>query len=101
MPQIAIDETYEPRPWPCEECSHHLGVVMRDTSRIRRLWVFAKYELCIPATPVLRHPPRGLFRVHGVDQCHGVECPNCGALNEWTISRESYLKLLRYYGKAE
>jgi len=101
MPRIRLDDTYEPRPWPCDECGHLLGVVMRDTNRARRLWVFRVDRSCceLPPTKMLQDPPRGLFKIHAVDQCHGVECSNCGALNEWTISRESYLKLVSYYGK--
>lgn len=100
MSAIKLDDTYEPRPWSCEECNHLLGVVMRDTQRIRRLWVFANYMECLPSMPVLLHPPRGLFKIHGIDQCHGVECPSCGALNGWTMSKESYLRLVSYYQKS-
>lgn len=101
MPPINIDETYEPRPWACDECGHLLGAVMRDTNRVRRLWIFADHKIdCLPLFAVMKYPPRGLFKVHGVDQCHGVECSNCGALNEWTMSKESYLRLVSYYQKS-
>ena len=39
---IQFNETYEPRPWRCNECQRILGVVMRDMNRIRRVWVFWK-----------------------------------------------------------
>jgi hypothetical protein len=58
-------------------------------------------EACdLPSFEIIRMRPRGLFKVHGVDQCHGVECSNCGALNEWTMSKESYLRLVSYYQKS-
>ena len=99
----SFDETYAPRPWACDECKRVLGVVMRDNKRIRRLWVFrADIDACdMPLTDTLRHPPRGLFKIHGVDQCHGVECSVCGALNEWSMSKESYFALLSYYSKGD
>lgn len=107
MPQI-FDEEYEPRPWACDECKQVLGVVMRviiprsrtvGPRKVRRLWIFAQhcFSQPIPPTAVLRHPPRGLFKVHGVNSCAGVECGHCGALNEWSMSQEAYLELIRYY----
>jgi hypothetical protein len=102
MPTISLDDTYEPRPWACDECKHLLGVVMRDTNRVRRLWIFrSDFDCTMPSAAILMRPPRGLFKVHGIDQAHGVECGNCGALNEWTISKESYLRLISYYGQAK
>jgi hypothetical protein len=103
MSPTTFDETYEPRLWRCDECRRVLGVVMRDVNRIRRLWIF--WKDCsgddVPAVPVLRKRPKGLFRVHGVDQCHGVECSRCGALNEWSISKESFNRLMLRYAKVE
>lgn len=95
MPQ-KLDETYEPRLWRCGECRRVLGVVMRDTNRIRRLWVFSvdRDESALPPTADLRRAPRGMFKVHGVDSCDGVECSKCGALTEWSISKESLDKLV-------
>ena len=85
-----FDETYEPRLWRCDECRRVLGVVMRDTSRVRRLWVFWKDHADdqMPPTAKLRSMPRGMFRVHGVDWCQGVECGKCGARNRWDLSTE-------------
>ena len=97
MPQ-AFDESYEPRPWPCDECHRVLGVVMRDKNRVRRLWVFCADRDAdqVPPTLTLRHAPRGMFKVHGVDSCHGIECSRCGAINAWSMSKESYLQLGAY-----
>lgn len=101
MPQT-IDATYEPRLWRCEECRRVLGVVMRDTSRIRRLYVFAhdRADNNIPATDQLRNPPKGLFKIHGADSIGrpgGVECSHCGALNDWQPSQESFERLMSHY----
>ncbi len=81
-----LDETYVPRPWRCGECRRVLGVVMRDTNRIRRLWVFSadRDENALPPTADLRRAPRGMFKVHAADSCDGVECSKCGALTEWS-----------------
>ena len=98
----ALDETYEPRWWHCDECQQILGVVMRDTNRIRRLWVF-RMDRCdedMPTTFVLRNAPRGLFKIHGVDSCQGVECSKCGARSEWSMSKESFDQLMKRYEKA-
>ena len=96
-----LDETYEPRPWRCDECRQILGVVMRDTNRIRRLWVFRvdRNDEAMPHTFILRNAPRGLYKVHGVDQCQGVECSKCGAINEWLMNKEAYQRLMVRFGK--
>lgn len=104
MPRINTDETYEPRVWRCDECRRVLGVVMRDTSRVRRLWVFTLDidERQIPPTAVLRNPPKGMFKIHGADSISrpgGVECSLCGVINEWTLSTEAYEKLMSNYPK--
>ncbi len=111
MPPKEFDEKYEPRVWRCEECRRVLGVVMRvvipgsssiGPHRARRLWVFRvdRLDVDVPPAHVLWHAPRGLFKVHGVDQAHGVECSICGALNEWRISDESFRQLMSHYGGA-
>jgi len=94
-----LDETYEPRLWRCDECRRVLGVVMRDTNRIRKLWVFRvdRHEDDVPKTFTLRSRPRGLFKVHGLNSCQGVECSICGALNEWTPSKEMFDALMSHY----
>lgn len=102
MPPIKLDETYEPRLWRCGECRRVLGVVMRDANRVRRLWVFRKHreDNDVPAGSILRQIPRGLFSEHGVDcipQPGGVECQRCGALNDWSMSNESFLLLMSHY----
>ena len=99
---ITLDEEYAPRPWCCEQCGRLLGVVMRDANRVRRLWIFAR-ELQLdhmPAVQELQRRPRGLFKVHAVDHCEGVECSICGALNEWSISKEALDRLLKRYLQA-
>jgi hypothetical protein len=90
MPETTLDETYEPRPWQCEECRYVLGVVMRDTSRVRRLFVFFKavVESDVPSKCDLFNRPRGMFIMHGTDWAQGVECPLCGARTEWALSTE-------------
>lgn len=102
----ALDETYEPRYWRCDECRRVLGVVMRiepedkaNHVRVRKLWVFRvdRLETDVPKTFTLFSRPRGLFKLHGVNSCDGVECSVCGALNEWTPSKESYDMLMSYF----
>jgi hypothetical protein len=86
----ALDETYAPLPWACGECKRILGVVMRDASRIRRLYVF--FRACsvetLPPYKFLRMRPRGMFALHGLDWCEGVECPICGARTPWNLGTE-------------
>lgn len=96
MSLLNLDETYEPRPWRCDECRRVLGVVMRDTNRIRRLWVFARDidEKDLPTAGVLRWATRGLYKIHGVDSSLGVECSKCGALTEWSMSKEAFGRLM-------
>jgi len=101
-----FDETYEPRVWRCDECRRVLGVVMRDTNRLRRVWVFRvhRLETDVPKTFTLRNAPRGLFSIHGADRIPypgGVECQHCGALNDWEQSKESFVKLLAHYPEAK
>lgn len=102
MPHPSLDETYQPRLWRCDECRRVLGVVMRDTNRIRRLWVFTldRADNNLPPTEILRKPPKGLFKIHGADSITrpgGVECSNCGALNDWEISSEAFERLMSHY----
>jgi len=94
-----LDETYAPRYWRCDECRRVLGVVMRDSSRIRKLWVFRvdKDEKDVPTTFTLRSRPRGLFKMHGVHSCEGVECSLCGARTEWTPSKEAFDALMSHF----
>ncbi len=100
---VSLDPTYEPRLWRCDECRRVLGVVMRDVNRIRRLWVFTLdcVDENVPPTAVLRNAPRGLFKIHGADEVSrpgGVECSHCGALNDWSMSKESWERLMSHYG---
>lgn len=100
-----LDETYEPRYWRCDECRRVLGVVMRTQPndvkhiRVRKLWVFRVdfSDVDVPHPTVLFKRPRGLFRMHGVNSCDGVECSICGALNEWTPSKESFGILMSHF----
>jgi hypothetical protein len=90
-----LDENYEPRPWRCGECRLVLGVVMRDTSRVRRLYTFfqPRRDDNVPAKEELWKRPRGMFHGHGVDWCQGVECPICGARSPWDLSTEIKARL--------
>lgn len=102
MPHPALDQTYKPRPWACQECKCVLGVVMRDTNRIRRLWVFAQacHAQHVPPEHILRAAPRGLYLVQGLDSASrpgGIECSHCGALNDWQISGEAFSRLMSHY----
>jgi hypothetical protein len=100
MPQ-AFDESYEPHLWRCDECRRVLGVVMRDLYRIRRLWIFRidRDDVDVPKTKILRRPPKGLFKVHGCNSCDGVECSHCGAICEWSMSKEAFDTLMVRYAK--
>src|SRR5688572_18269501 len=107
MPPTNLDETYDPRPWRCDECRRVLGVVMRVITSghgrgLTKLWVFYtdRLETDMPTLTVLRTAPSGLYKLHGVDQCDGVECSNCGTLTYWSKYSDSLLKLLRHYRKA-
>ena len=99
MPHPELDENYKPRPWACSECRSVLGVVMRTTDRVRRLWVFARacHAEQVPPEYILRSRPRGMFVVHGCDGADGIQCSRCGALNEWKISNESFQRLMSHY----
>ncbi len=105
-PRTGFDETYRPRPLACKQCGWIIGVVMRvkkTTTKVRRLWVFtfARDANTIPPTVQLQSPHwRSLFRVHGMDQCDGVECTHCGELTPWSMSMEAYLRLLNYYQRS-
>lgn len=94
-----IDETYEPRPWRCGECRLVLGVVMRDTSRVRSLYLFfrARTDEQMPTARELFDRPRGLIKSHGIHSEQGEECPLCGARTEWTPSKESFDKLMSHF----
>jgi hypothetical protein len=84
----ALDDTYAPRSWACGECKRILGVVMRDTNRIARLFVFYKTHTAetMPTKIELLSRPRGMFSAHGIDWCEGIECPTCGARTPWNLS---------------
>ena len=102
MPPTSLDLSYEPRLWRCDECRRVLGVVMRGSNRIRRLWVFTldRDDNNVPPLAVLHNPPKGLFRVHGADcisRPGGVECSICGALNDWELIDEAFERLMSHY----
>jgi hypothetical protein len=87
-----------------------LGVVMRTKPAehngqkfVRRLWVFVKdrIDADVPTSFTLWSRPRGLFKVHGVDSCDGVECSICGARNMWTPSKESFDTLVSHFQRKE
>lgn len=107
-----FDQSYQPRKWACEECHRVLGVVMRvqvldrdpDSARfLSRLWVFRedKNAADVPDTLTLRSMPRGLYKVHAVDSCKGVECSQCGSLNAWSLNQKSFDVLMAHYLQKE
>ncbi len=106
QPSSVFDASYKPRPLACKKCGWIIGIVMRvktTTHNVRRLWVFtfARDANTIPPTVQLQSPHRrSLFRVHGMDQCDGVECTHCGELTPWSMSMEAYLRLLNYYQRS-
>lgn len=113
MPPSTFDETYKPRPVGCKQCGWIYGVVMRvklstnnrqsKETLIRRLWVFtdAIAEESLPPISVLRSNQRNIYRVHGLDQCDGIECGHCGCRNKWDMSMESYLRMTSYYQRGD
>lgn len=99
-----IDERYNPRLWYCDHCKYVLGVVMRNANKVRLLWVLSKHTpvLELPAMTILQSPVRGLYSLHGVasvPEPGGVECQHCGALNNWTPSKEAFELLMRNYAR--
>jgi len=100
----AIDPTYRPRVWRCDECRNILGVVLRDVNRVRRLWVLRiqtpdeefvlSNEVGILASAQSpRHAHLGPWSVHGMDAGF-VGCDICGAIQEWRISTEAMKDML-------
>jgi len=85
-----IDITYAPRPWTCNGCGNVLGVVMRNTKRVRSLYVFyiCKTMRTMPTQEELFNCPRGMFIAHGIDWCRWIECPICGDHKEWNLRSE-------------
>ncbi len=105
---VNFDETYKPRLLACKQCGWILGIVMRqktETRAVRRLWVLVEAiddECHVPSVAVLRSSRRGLYRVHGLDQSEiGIECSHCGGLTPWSMSMESYLRMISHYGSAD
>lgn len=100
----AIDPTYEPRPWRCEECRQILGFVLRDANRVRRLWVL-RIQLGSAATlpegaavitcaKDINHKLLSRWRVRAMDS-GDVDCDHCGSIQEWHTSEESLVDLIR------
>ena len=100
-----IDPTYQPRLWNCEECQAVLGVVLRDSDRVRRLWVLrvqVQADSSLPPDILLRptsvrREKSGLlptWRVRAMDS-GTVECEYCGSLRAWHVSDEALLILIR------
>lgn len=99
---FTLDPTYEPRLRCCGQCGRVLGVVMRDTNRVRRLWVFSMDRAAdeVPDAVLLRNPPRGMFKVHGLECASdpgGVECTHCGCVTSWDAPMESFERLMSHY----
>lgn len=98
--RLKLDEEYEPRTYACGECHRILGVVMRDTNRMRHLWIFTLDRAAndVPPTAILRNPPRGLYKVHQMD-AGKVQCECCGALTEWVSKDQAFDQLMSHYSK--
>jgi len=96
-----FDPSYIPRPKHCKDCNHILGVVMRfDDNRIglsRKLFIFNNAIEVLPDVDVLMDVKRGMYKIHGLDSCDGIECSNCGALNSWSLSDEAMRNLMRHF----
>jgi hypothetical protein len=101
----SIDPTYAPRLWRCEECRAVLGVVLRDSDRVRRLWVFriqvrdaasvpTNEEMIDSAGSVEHAGLQSRWRVRAMDSGI-VGCDFCESLQEWHISDEAMLDLIR------
>lgn len=99
-----IDETYEPRPWRCDECHVVLGVVLRGSNRVRSLYVF-RYprlgEIPEKCFLFLAASDRYVKRIQGgelfqaYDLYHGtIECDDCHALTTWHFNQEMLVDLL-------
>lgn len=107
---VNFDETYRPRPLACKQCGWIIGVVMKKwigKMHTRRLWVFTEAYCDVSAMPsvsVLRSSQRNLYRVRGLDHCDddgdGIECSHCGEINPWSMSLESYLRMVSHYQEA-
>ncbi len=99
----AFDTSYSPRPKHCKDCDHILGVVLRvhvnGSHPVRKLYVFNAPILVLPSIAILTDIHRGMYKIHGLDSCDGIECSNCGALNDWYPSQESMDNLLRHFRK--
>ena len=100
-----IDATYEPRIWRCEECRTILGYVLRNSNRVRSLWILRVQrqddaylldkDLIIMAANSQRHDRLGMWIVRGVDSAEGVGCNTCGSLQKWHASEEAMIDLIR------
>ena len=105
MANPTIDATYEPRLWRCEECRTLLGYVLRNSNRVRRLWILRVQrqdgayildkDLIIMAANSQRHDCQGLWSVRGIDSAQGVGCNTCGSLQAWHASEEAIVDLIR------
>jgi hypothetical protein len=107
----AIDQTYQPRAWQCEECRAVLGYVLRDVNRVRRLWVLRRPQVPnmisavagvepLPVSVIfyhaglVRYSTSSLFQVRGMDSGE-VGCPGCGSVQRWDPSLEAMEDMIR------
>ena len=101
-----IDPTYQPRLWLCEECRAVLGIVLRDGDRVRRLYVLrvqiktskswpSDIDAIFEAESAEHYKLQKIrWRVMAMDSGI-VGCDFCGSLQEWHISDEAMLSLIR------
>lgn len=105
MSIITIDPTYKPRIWRCEECRTILGIVLRNSYRVRSLWILrvqikdgalepTKDQILREANSI-QHDHGGLFLVRSIDSAQGVGCNTCGSLQEWYANEEAMIDLIR------
>ena len=101
-----IDPTYLPRIYRCEECRHILGVVLRDSRRIRRLWVLREQlpsesnfldNYMIRQSVTNSQGSRSIWRICGMDS-GWIKCDHCNAVQEWRASEEALVDLLQRIG---
>lgn len=101
----AIDPTYQPRLWRCDECRNILGIVLRDQNRVRRLWVLriqtpdettinGQLPGLILIAQGVRHARYSPFLVYGMD-AGNVGCNACSSVQEWRASDEALFDLIR------
>ncbi|MGA2490209.1 MAG: hypothetical protein ABSF99_08485 [Anaerolineales bacterium] len=101
----AIDRTYKPRIWYCEECRAILGYVLRDCNRMRRLWVLREQlkgrwtfpfddQFIFDNAESDGHFSPGIWRVRELDS-GTIGCDFCGSLQTWYPTLDTLREYLR------